>query len=422
MTFPQLFSCRFRFPVTPLFRVVFVFFLWLLLYTLITPAFPRPAPPPQTKQRIPTSTTTTASQRFKSAEPIMAARRAGMTAAGRNFDSNNQDPFAPRNTWPRNGSTPVRRQQGGSGSSNGNSNSKSNAPARSPLSIYGDGAFHSFTVCGAPGCKVCSSEGAAQRAAFYVSDRSRGGGGEEGGGEAGGGRPAGRSLVQRACEHCRCPFVPKPSGGEDEEVQGSSSDSKKADDVVGSDECDGDSSSAASSIVEGTLAGGGMSSAGSSFSSANDGEEGHLPVSPLVGVMGARPAGSFARRPQQQQQQARQMLGGNGDDCLDAEQEEGFCSGDCKISYMLTNSAAVRRRRAVAAANAAARAAAIEERFERSRRAARGAGGGGAGGGGAGVTGKIDQSAAAAATAVRRRVQREEAADYRVASPARVRD
>lgn len=317
----------------------------------------------------------------------MAARRAGIqitTTNGGGDDGNSEDPFAQRNTWPRNGATRVKRRGGG-----GNS---SNAPARSPLSIYGDGAFHSFTVCGAPGCKVCSDEGAAQQAAFYLSDRTGGGEGAEAGG-----RP-GRSLIQHACEQCRMPFIPKVRDPEDVAGQ------QGLKDIANGSECGG--SSAASSPVEGTLAGG--VSAASSFSTVAEAEEEHdrdvdLEFSPLVG---ARPRSS----PRQQQPQPQQMLQANDDNCL---AEEGFCSGDCKMSYMLTNPAAVRRRRAAAAANAAARAAHIEAKIERSRRAAR-----------SGVAQTNEQSAAATTTtAVRRPVLREgQAVGELVATRARARD
>lgn len=49
--------------------------------------------------------------------------------------------------------------RGASGLAGDEGNNKSSVPARTPLSIYGDGALHSFIVCGAPGCEVRTRDG-----------------------------------------------------------------------------------------------------------------------------------------------------------------------------------------------------------------------------------------------------------------------
>lgn len=364
---------------------------------------PRPAPPPCATHRLPPPTQpipmtkdSRDSQQFGSAGPIMADRRAGVeigtTTNGGADGLNNPDPFAPRNTWPRNGSSRVNRR--------GGSSSNNDAPARSPLSIYGDGSFHSFTVCGTPGCKVCTDEGSSQQSAFYLSDRT-------GGGERNEvcERP-GRSLIQHACEHCRMPFIPKIRDPEDFVGRKGSKDiAERSESGV---------SSAGSSLVEGTLAGGfSVASSFSTVAEVEEGEEEHdgdaeLEFSPLVGPRPSRPS------PGQQQPQPQQALQANDyDDSFFSD--EGFCSGDCKMSYMVNNPAAVRRRQAAAAANAAVKAARAEASFElSSRRAARG-----------NDVAETNEEAAAATTtpAVRRPVQQEgQAVGGLVTTPARGRD
>lgn len=338
-----------------------------------------------------------------SAGPVMAAVRGSpIQIIIRNSNSkkdahaNRQfgDCFAPRNTWPRNGG-------------NNNRNARRNvAPARSPLSIYGDGAFHSFTVCGAPGCEVCTHDdtgvdGVGGRGGLGVS-------GHHsplfipGAGAAGHSRvpsPAfentpldkpGRRLIQHACEHCRMPFIPKvdPQAttwsartqvGGVSRGWGAAGVAAAGTGGVDADKasCDGKPAEAAECVPTAPSTpsptpppNADSASAGAdggvvdysrrwhgSYSSSSDRS---------TTTSSASGGGSDGNGPSFSHSNPRAETGNGYDD--DEEHAPGFCSGDCKMSYMLTNPAALRRQRAAAAAKAAARAAHAESvKIQRAR-------------------------------------------------------
>lgn len=346
--------------------------------------------PTSQRQRIPT--VSEMAQRYGSAgRPRQGIR----ITVSKNNGTKNQAPS--NNTWPRDSAGGMRRS----------SRVRSTNPARvSSVSIYGDGAFHSFTSCGAPGCQLCSKDGRDRQAAVFLSDRGLGK--EQPGGHAtADGRP-GSSLILHTCEHCRMPFIPKVAVA-DRQRESDSNDRARQEEgareaaAVASQF----SSSGASNLssdgglvaLEGSLAGCSISSSTPSSLSVGDGEqeqeqEQHeeRPSSPLVGdrsrtsstasgsqkssgsgsgissAYGSSSTSStISNSSNHQNNHSSRGVGMYGTD--EDDDGHGFCSGDCKMSYMLTNPAAVRRRRAAATARAAARAAQIEDRIEQSKRA-----------------------------------------------------
>lgn len=240
------------------------------------------------------------------------------------------DCFAPRNTWPRNGGTRARR-------------AVVNPPERSPLSVYGDGALHSFTVCGAPGCQVCSNDASGQHAGFFlggdgVARRNHGHSLER----------RGRRMIQYACANCRMPYIPKAEP--EDELRHSARHDHGAERRWGGDDV-------------------------SDAMPAGEGDDLHQ--SHVTGRAEApRGTRGIERGSQQSQSRGHQPSAPstNSASASSAENElhahqPGFCSGECRLSYMLTNPNARRRQRAAAAAKAAARAALAEGDVQRRSKA-----------------------------------------------------
>lgn len=265
--------------------------------------------------------------------------------------------------------TGLRRSRNG-GPSNNNSTS-----TRSSLSLYGDNVYHSFKVCGAPDCELCTKDGRGRwRAAFLVHDEGwakRNGSPFPGASPSLGvidavaeGRAAPqRSLIQRACEHCRMPFIPKSSAdaslehglssttGSVDELDVSESSSDRQDSGYRGSPRDG-----GVVVLEGSLAGGSTGSVSSASSVVGTGDEGKTdgPLSPL-GVMMRNRASSASSSPESHQSSISSSRSGSVSSMFAEESEyDGFCSGDCKMSYMLSTPMAIRRRRAAAEARAAA--------------------------------------------------------------------
>lgn len=344
-----------------------------------------------------------------------------------------EDSFAPRNTWPRHGSSTTQRRR-----SSNNSSNNSNFRARSPLSIYGDGALHSFAVCGAPGCEVCTRDGTGyiggighrglQQSQSYdqlasadsSTHRLSAGSFFEVPSPV---EKPGRKLIQHACENCRMPYIPKvdpeaaarkrAAAAERKQTAASSSWSMAAApaataaaaarwgivlDAEKSHLFNGGGDSIALAETEAEVitapptpsltpppsAEGGATAApavaDNSSSSRMSGSGNFQDYSRrLYGSCSisddrSASAGAFSSSSVLGTEvTAEAAVGSRHDDFHDNDDEDeqalGFCSGDCQVSYMLTNPMAVRRQRAAAAAKAAARAAHAESaRIHRARK------------------------------------------------------
>lgn len=269
------------------------------------------------------------------------------------------------------GAAPGLRRSRNGGPSNNNSTS-----TRSSLSLYGDNVYHSFKVCGAPDCELCTKDGRGRwRAAFLVHDE---GWAKRNGSPFPGASPSlgvigavsegmvapKRSLIQRACEHCRMPYIPKSLADASLEHGGLSSTTGSVDELdVSESSSDRQGSGYRGSprdggvvVLEGSLAGGSTGSVSSASSVVGAGEEGKTdgPLSPLGVMMSNRPP-SVSSSPESHQSSVSSSRSGSVSSMFTEESDyDGFCSGDCKMSYMLSTPMAIRRRRAAAEARAAA--------------------------------------------------------------------
>lgn len=221
---------------------------------------------------------------------------------------------------------------------------------------------------------MCTHDGFRQQAAFFlpVGDRDAAGAAAGAGVATSGGfdrnrlEKPGRSLVQLTCENCRMPFIPKVDPEEEQEASRPSTSSGATSacttpekDVYGVE-----------TSVEAQAAAGGQGD--------EDEEEVVKTSSALRGDYRWGRGGETTARTTKDEcgggedggrgqgfvhESRRCQSTGDGAEKL----SPGFCSGECKMSYMLTNPAARRRQRAAAAANAAARAAFVESQIQKQK-------------------------------------------------------
>ena len=240
--------------------------------------------------------------------------------------------------------------------------------------------YHSFRVCGAPDCDLCTKDASGRwRAAFVVHEswKKQPQSSDPAGDGAGGVDKPRRSLIPHACEHCRMPFIPKISAAPFASHEGKGESSALSESASGGDELDVSESGSERQgvsgvgspreggvvILEGSLAGGSAGSSPLTSSvtvGAGDRADPDTPCSPLE-VASHRLSSASSSESQQSCISSTRSGSVGGMFGEDEYESDSFCSGDCKMSYMLSTPMALRRRRKKAEMARAAAQAALAE-------------------------------------------------------------